>query len=165
MTEIVLLLGSNIKKERNVPEAVRLLGERVTILAVSSVYESAPVGTLAQPAFWNAAVLIEWSDDALALKEILSEIEQKLKRVRVVDSNAPRTIDLDITLFGEQVFEYAGRQIPDPELLEYAHIAVPSAEIAPTWNHPITGEPLRTIATRIQTQQPNALIKKESLQW
>lgn len=162
---VLLLLGSNIEKEHNLPEAVRLLAKHVGILATSSVYESIPVGTLDQPAFWNAAVLIEWTNDVFALKQILSEIEQQLGRVRVADPNAPRTIDLDITVFGEQIFEYEGRQIPDPELLQYAHIAVPSAEIIPTWNHPITNESIATIAQRLQQRQPNALIKKHALQW
>ena len=165
MTQVLLLLGSNIEKEHNFPAAMRLLAKRVQILATSAVYESQPVGTLNQPAFWNAATLIEWSDDVVALKLILGEIEQQLGRIRVADPNAPRTIDLDITLFGDDVFEYAGRQIPDPELLEYAHIAVPSAEIIPNWQHPITRETLTTIAATIVKKQPNAITKIGALQW
>jgi 2-amino-4-hydroxy-6-hydroxymethyldihydropteridine diphosphokinase len=165
MTQVVLLIGSNIEKERNMPAAVRLLATVMTVLATSSVYESVPVGTLAQPAFWNAAVLVEWAADAVTLKEQLSGIEQQLGRVRVADPNAPRTIDLDITLFGDQVFEYAGRQIPDPDLVVYAHIAVPSAEIIPTWRHPVTHETIATIAENLQNMQPDALRKQGTLQW
>lgn len=165
MTQVLLLLGSNIEKERNLPEAVRLLAERMTVTETSAVYESVPVGTLHQPVFWNAAVLVEWDNDAVVLKRILGQIEQQLGRVRVADPNAPRTIDLDITLFGEQVFEYAGRHIPDPELLEFAHIAVPSAEIIPNWKHPITGATIASIAQDLLRQQPNALTKWGALKW
>lgn len=147
------------------PTAIRQLAERVSVVATSAVYESVPVGTVEQPVFWNVAVLVEWTGTAVALKQILSEIEQQLERVRVADPNAPRTIDIDITLFGQQTFEYEGRQVPDPELLEYAHIAVPSAEIIPNWPHPITHEPIASIAQKLQQQQPNALIHQGTLQW
>ncbi len=165
MTNVLILLGSNIEKEQNLPSAVRLLARRVPIIAASSIYESLPVGTLDQPIFWNAAVLIEWAGDAFTLKRVLGEIEQQQGRVRVADPNAPRTIDLDITLFGEQAFEYDGRQIPDPDLLQYVHIALPAAEIVPTWKHPVTGEPITKIAKNLQNRQPNALTKLGALQW
>ena len=151
------MLGSNVEKERNLPEAVRLLRERVEIVAKSAVYETAPVGTTDQPPFWNAAILIEWSADAVALKQQLGDIEQQLHRVRTDDPNAPRTIDIDITLFGRDVFEYGGRPIPDPELLEFAHIAVPVADVVGEWAHPVTGERIAETAGRLN--RPNAIRK------
>ncbi len=151
-TRVVLSLGSNIEKEHNVPLAVALLRERLTVLAVSSVYETEPVGLLDQPNFWNCAVLCEVGVSAEILKQTtLTEIETLLKRQRQADKNAPRTIDLDIALFGNQTTPYLGRPLPDPDILTFAHAVVPIAELLPDQPHPVTGEPLQTIATRLRT--------------
>jgi 2-amino-4-hydroxy-6-hydroxymethyldihydropteridine diphosphokinase len=143
---VFVALGSNIRPAFNLREAVRRLASRCTVRAVSPVYETAPVGKTDQPNFLNAAALIETERDPTALKELLQAIESELGRVRTADKNAPRTIDLDITLFDEQVIEVGGRHIPDPDLLRYAHIAVPMADLAPQYQHPETGQTLRHIA-------------------
>ena len=160
MNNVYLILGSNIDKEANLPEAVRLLREMTAVLQVSAVYETAPVGLVQQPVFWNTAVLIHTPLSPGEIKvDILSSIERRLQRVRQSDKNAPRTIDLDIVLFNDVVQDYDPgdgrfRPIPDPDLLQYPHIAVPIAELAPNLPHPVTGEPLQTIANRlVQTQQ------------
>lgn len=147
---VFVALGSNIRPELNLREAVLRLASSCTVHALSSVYETAPVGKTDQPNFLNAAVLIETERDAAALKqEVLKVIESELGRVRTADKNAPRTIDLDITLFDEQVLDAGGRHIPDPDLLRYAHIAVPMADLAPAYRHPETGQTLRQIAERL----------------
>jgi 2-amino-4-hydroxy-6-hydroxymethyldihydropteridine diphosphokinase len=66
--------------------------------------------------------------------------------VRTEDKNAPRTIDLDIALFGDQVLDVGPRHIPDPEISKYPHIAVPLADLAPQQRHPETGQTLQEIA-------------------
>lgn len=153
----VILLGSNIDKERNMVEAIRLLAASAELVAVSSAYETPPQGLREQPAFLNAAALIESELSPSALKAgLLSDIEQALKRVRVADKNAPRTIDLDIGLIGDIAGEYEGpdgrpRALPDPDLLAYAHAAVPVAELLPQEHHPVTGESFAAIAARLVT--------------
>ncbi len=147
---VVLSLGSNIDKEHNLPRAVALLRERVAVLAVSGVYETAPVGLTAQPNFWNCAVLCEVGVSAEILKTTtLTEIETRLKRQRSADKNAPRTIDLDIALFGDQITPYLERPLPDPDILTFAHVAVPIADLLPNQPHPVTGETLHAIASRL----------------
>jgi 2-amino-4-hydroxy-6-hydroxymethyldihydropteridine diphosphokinase len=148
---VFVTLGSNIDKESNLPAAVHLMGEMTIIIAVSSVYETAPVGLEQQPSFLNAAVLVETEMDPVHFKnEVLAEIERRLGRVRTGDKNAPRTIDADMTLFNQDVFDLdKEHHIPDPQLLEFAHIAVPIAELAPDLPHPETGEPLSDIAARL----------------
>lgn len=142
-----ILLGSNIEPERNLPEAVRRLARHCRLLAVSPVYESQPVGMTEQPNFLNAAVLVETDLTASDLKsQVLQVVEQELGRVRTADKNAPRTIDLDISLFNNEVLELGQRRIPDPEILEFAHIARPLADLAPEYVHPETGHSLRDIA-------------------
>jgi 2-amino-4-hydroxy-6-hydroxymethyldihydropteridine diphosphokinase len=144
---VFVALGSNIHPEINLREAVRRLVSRCAVCALSPVYETVPVGKTDQPNFLNAAVLIETEQSAVAFKqEVLQAIESELGRVRTADKNAPRTIDLDITLFNEQVLEVDGRHIPDPDLLRYAHVAVPVADLAPGYRHPETDQTLRQIA-------------------
>jgi len=147
MTRVFIALGSNINPEYNMREAVQRLSSRCRLLAVSPVYETAPVGKTDQPNFLNAAVLIETDLTAAELKaQMLQVIEQELGRVRAEDKNAPRTIDLDIALFDDQVLDLGQRHIPDPDILNYPHIAVPLADLAPQRRHPETGQTLLEIA-------------------
>jgi 2-amino-4-hydroxy-6-hydroxymethyldihydropteridine diphosphokinase len=153
---VYILLGSNIEKERNLPEAVRHLASLVRLVDVSSVYETAPVGLEDQPHFLNAAVEVETELPAAEFRrQVLAEVERRLGRVRTSDKNAPRTIDADMILFNDDVFELdETHHIPDPELLEFPHIAVPIAELAPGMPHPETGERLDSIAARLSAR-PN----------
>ena len=145
-----IALGSNIDSEHNMREAVRLLAERTRLIAVSPVYETAPVAKIDQPNFLNAAALVETDLSAAQLKAaVLQKIERTLGRVRTADKNAPRTIDLDITLFDDEVFELENRHIPDPDLLHYPHIAIPMADLAQEFSHPETGQTLLEIATQL----------------
>lgn len=153
MNQVFVLLGSNINKEQNLPAAVLLLCEGGSLGAVSSVYETPPIGKEDQPLFWNASVLIETKLDAMSFKrEVLGHLEEMLCRERTADPNAPRTIDADITLFNEDVFDLDDtHHIPDPDLLKFPHVAVPTAEIAPDLKHPETGDTLKEIACRLVT--------------
>lgn len=165
MNEVYLLLGSNINREYNLPEAVRLLHMMTEVVAVSTVYETAPVGLTEQPAFFNAAAHIRTPLSPLAIKQtIIDVIEQKLQRVRQADKNAPRTIDLDIVLFNQAVLEYDGRHIPDPDLLLFPHVAVPLAELAPALRHPETGIALQEIAERLVAAAAQPLILRPDIQ-
>jgi 2-amino-4-hydroxy-6-hydroxymethyldihydropteridine diphosphokinase len=147
VSRVLVALGSNIDGERNLREAVRRLSLYCRLAAVSPVYETAPVGNTEQPHFLNAAALIETDLTAAELKaRVLRVIEQDMGRVRTDDKNAPRTIDLDIALFGDQVLDLGPRHIPDPDILRYPHIAVPLADLAPTMRHPEGGRTLQEIA-------------------
>jgi 2-amino-4-hydroxy-6-hydroxymethyldihydropteridine diphosphokinase len=144
---VFVAMGSNIEPEKNLRRAVALLSERVDLVDVSSVYETAPVGKEDQASFLNAAVVIRTSHSAAVLKrEVLSGIEQVLGRVRTEDKNAPRTIDLDIALFDYDVLAVGSRRIPDPDIETYPHLAVPLADVAPYYVHPESGRALREIA-------------------
>ncbi|MCO5190524.1 MAG: 2-amino-4-hydroxy-6-hydroxymethyldihydropteridine diphosphokinase [Anaerolineae bacterium] len=152
MHRVVLLLGSNIDKEHNLPRALALLDELTTVIAVSSIYESAPQGLKEQPSFFNAAVTIETELTAFQIKQsLIDTIERELRRVRTADKNAPRTIDLDIVLYDDAVFTYSGadgrlRFVPDPDLERFVHVAVPVAELLPDSVHPVTGQSLAELA-------------------
>jgi 2-amino-4-hydroxy-6-hydroxymethyldihydropteridine diphosphokinase len=144
-------LGSNIKPGRHLPRAVRALGERAELLAVSSAWRSAAVG--GGPDFLNAAVKLTTALDAEELKaQLLRPIEAELGRVRGADRYAPRTIDLDILI-------YDGQEL-DPQIWDLAYLAVPLSEIAGTHASPVTGETLAEAATRLREAQK---IKRSSV--
>ncbi len=144
-----LSLGSNIEPEKNLVAAVRELGRFGRVLRVSGVWESPPLGSPGRPDFLNAALLLETSLSARELKETaIAQIEAALGRVRGADPNAPRTIDIDIMLFDRDRLSFGKRSIPDPEVLERPFVAIPLAEIAPDYVHPVTGETLARIASR-----------------
>ena len=149
---VFVTLGSNINPVANLQAAVAQLRahDAVTVVALSPVYETRPVGTVDQANFLNAAVLIETSLPVSALKSsVLQPIEQSLGRVRTEDKNAARTIDLDIALFNHEVLDLASRHIPDPVILRYPHVGVPLADVAPYYIHPETGQTLAEIAREL----------------
>jgi 2-amino-4-hydroxy-6-hydroxymethyldihydropteridine diphosphokinase len=148
--QVFILFGSNIAPERNVRAAVALLRQWTVVQAVSPVYETLPVGPPGQPNFLNVAALVETRHGPAALKKaVLDRIERRLQRRRQANRNAPRTIDADIILFNDDIFDLGQRHIPDPDLLRYAHVAVPLAALAPERRHPETGEALAAIAARL----------------
>ncbi|MHB1317341.1 MAG: 2-amino-4-hydroxy-6-hydroxymethyldihydropteridine diphosphokinase [Anaerolineae bacterium] len=150
MTRVYVLLGSNLDAERNLQRAVSLLAEQLTIVGVSPVYESTPVGYSEQPCFLNAAVAIETELNPSRLKNgVLRPVEAALGRVRTRNKSGPRTIDLDIVLYGDRVLVCGGKRIPDPDLDRRAHVALPMAALAPGLRHPETGETMLAIAGRL----------------
>lgn len=161
----VISIGSNINKEENVPESIRLLAEQCRVIAVSPVYETLPVGLPDQPNFFNAATIVETElQPGPFKKNVLAAIEQRLRRVRTEDKNAARTIDLDLALFNDEICEYDGHELPDPDLLRFAHVAVPIAAMAPQMIHPQTGESMRAIARRL-LREAAAENKGEPMLW
>jgi 2-amino-4-hydroxy-6-hydroxymethyldihydropteridine diphosphokinase len=141
-------LGSNLgDREATLREAVRLLAELdgVEVRAVSSLRETDPVGKLDQPRFVNAAVALETSLPARELLDRLLEVERALGRDRSVEERwGPRTIDLDLLLYGEETIDVPGLQVPHPRLAERAFVLEPLLELAPELRLP-DGRPLRDL--------------------
>ena len=150
-----LALGSNIEPEVNLVRAVGLLREYGAITARPSVYQTAPQGFTDQPDFLNMAVQLETALSIDAVKtDAIARIERELKRVRDPNNkNAPRTIDLDIALWNDDIRDYGEKpwHVPDANVLRFAHVALPLAEIAPGYVHPESGDTLQSIAARFDT--------------
>lgn len=149
-TPVYLLLGSNIEPEKNLTEAVNYLRRNTDILALSSVYQTPPQGDSDQADFLNLALKIKTMFPIEDFQtEVIAVIEQRLGRQRDPNNkNAPRTIDIDILLWGELTETYGEKpwRVPHPDIIQYAHAAVPLAEIAPDVVHPETKQPISTIA-------------------
>jgi 2-amino-4-hydroxy-6-hydroxymethyldihydropteridine diphosphokinase len=149
----VISLGSNIDKEKNLPAAIKMIGSKCRLMAISSIYETAPASQKEQAKFWNAAVLIVTELGPEDIRElILSPIETKLNRIRTADKYASRTIDVDLTLFNDEIIDLdINHHIPDPDLLRFIHVAKPVSDLIPDARHPETGQSFKEIAMVLQT--------------
>ena len=137
---LFVALGTNLgDRERNLARGVHGLAERgLRITRVSSVYETEPVGGPAQGAYLNAVVQ---ADMALPAPEVLAsclEVERAEGRVRN-RPNAPRTLDLDLLLYGALVMRTTSLAVPHPRMHERRFVLTPLLEIAPGARHPVLG--------------------------
>lgn len=140
---VYVSFGSNIQPRANLPRAVELLRAHGPIKALSTVWETPPVGTDG-PKFLNAVVCLESPLDVAALKVELRRIEAQLGRVRTADKYAPRPIDLDILIYDNELI--------DPEVWEQPHLAIPLAEVYPAYPHPQTGKTIAATAAQFQAR-------------
>jgi 2-amino-4-hydroxy-6-hydroxymethyldihydropteridine diphosphokinase len=155
MTNLVYLsLGSNIEPEQNLQAAVEMLAALARLRAVSSVWETRPLGVTDQANFLNVAAVVETERTAKQFKrQVVRRIERALGRVRTVDKFGPRAIDIDIILFNRDIFELDNHPIPNRELLERPFVGIPLAEIAPDYVHPETGQSLSEIAAGFRVSE------------
>lgn len=132
MTIVYVGLGSNLgDRLLLLARAVHLLATpRVKIGAVSSVYETAPQGIIDQPSFLNLVVQVETDLPPRELLGHTQAIEAELGRVRDLRWG-PRTVDLDILLYGDQVLDEDGFQIPHAQMVQRAFVLVPLLELNP----------------------------------
>lgn len=165
---VVIALGSNIEPRENLPRALERLRRLLTLTAVSPVYETAPVGSGAAPVFLNAAVRSATHRSPGDLKwQLLRPIETELGRVRTGDRNAPRTLDLDLVLYGGLVLRdpEQGLTLPDPDLLLHAHLALPAADVAGELRHPVTGKTLAEIAAAFRSAPGVRVLGPDEIDW
>ena len=145
MTTVYLSLGSNMgDREASLKKAIELLSHRLRVGLVSSIYETEPVGNTEQPRFLNQVVQVVTRLAAKDLLTLTKGFESMLGRVRSAP-NAPRTIDIDILFYGDQVIETEELTIPHSRLVERAFVLVPLAEIAPGLVHPINAKTVKAL--------------------
>ena len=134
MTRAYVGLGANLgDRERTLRAAVDALAaeEGVDVVAVSTLRETEPVGVGEQPRFLNGAIALDTTLDARGLLARLLAVEQRLGRVRVPGEHGPRTLDLDLLLYGEEAIDEPGLAVPHPRLHERRFVLEPLAELFP----------------------------------
>ena len=142
-----LSLGSNLgDREAHLKSAVEGLDG---VLAVSRIIETSPVGGPPQPGYLNAAVVLETDLDAKALLGRCLALERAAGRTRGV-LWGPRTLDVDLLLFGDRVIDEPGLNVPHPRLAQRAFVLEPLAEIAPLWVVPGAGRTVEQLLGDLQ---------------
>ena len=143
-------LGSNRgDREATIRRAVALLGERsgIDVAAVSTFRETDPVGYEDQPRFLNGVVALDVDLSARGLLDELLAVERELGRDRSAETRwGPRTIDLDLLLYGDETVEAPGLTVPHPRLAERRFVLEPLHELAPDLTLP-DGRAVRELLT------------------
>jgi 2-amino-4-hydroxy-6-hydroxymethyldihydropteridine diphosphokinase len=137
-----IALGSNLgDREGTLRSAIAALREFGSVEAISSFYETAPIGITEQPNFLNAVVALRTALPPEELMAALLRIEQQHGRDRSASvPKGPRTLDLDLLSYGDNVMETPTLTLPHPSLAERRFVLAPLAEIAPQWRHPVSGK-------------------------
>lgn len=137
MTEVFVSIGSNIEREKNIRSGVAALRERFGELRLSTVYESEAVGFQGDP-FYNLVASFETDATPEDVVAALRAIEDRHGRVRTGPRFSSRTLDIDLLLYGDAVFDVPV-VIPRKEITRNAFVLLPLAELAPDVLHPVTG--------------------------
>jgi len=153
MIKAYLGLGSNIgDTKKNIDTSIELLKQhpKIKVLKISSFYETEPIGFTEQEWFLNIVVEIETELQPYDLLDYCNEIESILKRKRILRWG-PRTIDIDILLYGDYISTNQKLTIPHPRMMERAFVMIPLKEIAP--NIVIMGKSIDDIIKGMKTQK------------
>ncbi len=134
------------------------------VRAVSTFYETAPIGRPEQEFYRNGIFAMEWTGGGRVLKfDVLQKVEESLGRERTDDVYVARTIDLDIVLFGNLVSHERDLDIPGPEIRERSFVAIPLCELLPDAVLPDTGERVADLPVCANTEamQPDVLLTQK----
>lgn len=141
MPRVYVSIGSNIDRAANIRAGVRALEARFGALALSSVYDSRAVGFEGDD-FYNLVAGFDTEADVSEVAAFLREAEAARGRVRPGRGAGfvSRTLDMDLILYGDTIMDEPRLRLPRPEVLEYAFVLAPLAEIAAGERHPVLGE-------------------------
>lgn len=150
---VYLSLGSNLgDRSQNLRQAIDRLGELGNVAAVSSFYDTEPVELTSQPWFLNCALKLDTEKMPRQLMAATLAIEQEMGRQRK-QAKGPRTIDIDILLFGSSIIDLPSITVPHPKLHQRRFVLEPLAEIAPEVRHPVFKRTIREMRDALPAGQ------------
>ncbi len=154
MKTVYLALGSNLgDREAHLRQAIaELKGPELEIVKVSPVYETAPQGFLDQGWFLNLVVEAATTLFPMQLLKRCQRVERLMKRQRQI-ANGPRTIDIDILLYGTAIIRTKGLEAPHPRYRERRFVLEPLADIAPSLKDPVTKRNVREMLAEVIDQK------------
>ena len=149
MARVFIGFGSNLGDRReNISKALELIKERCSIVKVSSIYETEPVGYLDQGMFLNGVLEVESKLNCRELLEFLLSIEDELGRVRTI-KDGPRTMDLDILFYGDSIIEEEDLIVPHPRLHERKFVLEPLNELDSEFIHPKLKKSIKELFSKV----------------
>jgi 2-amino-4-hydroxy-6-hydroxymethyldihydropteridine diphosphokinase len=170
-----IALGANLPSPAGPPDAtlaavLPLLAANGRIAARSSLYSTAPVGSppdfTDQPRFLNAVIALDTDLTPRIVLDALLSIERHFGRDRsTAPPNGPRTLDLDLLLYGDLVLSEFDLEIPHPRLAQRAFVLVPLVEIAPNTVDPRSGLTASELLANLAPADPNAVVRIASPLW
>jgi len=137
MVQAYISVGSNIEPKKHIRASLIDMQQHYGQLVISSVYESEAVGFVGDN-FYNLVVGFETEQPPLTINQTLRQIEQNHGRLRGQNKFSPRTLDLDLILYGDAILQEDSLNLPRDEILNYAFVLQPLAEILPNTKHPVT---------------------------
>ena len=149
MARAYIGLGANVgPREETLRRAVALLAgeEGVEVVGVSTLQETEPVGVVDQPRFLNGAMAVETTLSARELLDVLLRTERTLGRVRDGTRWGPRTVDLDLLVYADEVVDEPGLRVPHPRIHERRFVLEPLAELDPELEIPELGRVSEVLA-------------------
>src|SRR5215470_7232204 len=157
---VYLSLGSNVgDRNANLENAISQLGQLGEVIAVSSFYETEPVDVTSQPWFLNCAVKFDTEKMPRQLMSAILTLEQSMGRQRR-QNKGPRTIDIDVLLFGSSVVELPSLTVPHPRMHQRRFVLEPLAEIAADARHPVLKRTMRELRDALPMGQTVKKIAK-----
>ncbi len=144
---VYVSVGTNVDREHNLAGGLRALHERFGPLTVSTIYQCPAVGFEGE-AFYNCVAAFD-SDEAVAdVHHALHTIEDRFGRDRNAPKFSPRTLDIDLLLFGDRILREGRLVLPRPEIDRVAFVLGPLAELAGDRHHPVHDEPFTALWAR-----------------
>lgn len=164
MNRVYIALGSNIEpRGQYLKEAVRQLTDgKAQLIRESSIYETEPVGYTNQSKFFNKVVEIRTELNPFELLEACQNVESHLGREREIRWG-PRTVDLDILLYNEQIIDTDKLTVPHPRMHERGFVLIPLAEIAESMVHPVTNKTIGELLSLIPASEKKGIQKVTNL--
>lgn len=161
-TTVYLGLGSNLgDRTKNLIAALDRLPPQVLVKAVSSLYETDPVGPQDQQDFYNAVCRASTSLEPRELLAVVKQVERDVGRAEG-PRWGPRVIDIDILLYGDKIVTEPDLRIPHQELVNRAFVLVPLAELAADVRHPSQG---KTVAELLASVDPSGVRLLAEVGW
>jgi 2-amino-4-hydroxy-6-hydroxymethyldihydropteridine diphosphokinase len=153
MAQVYVGVGSNIAREDNIRAGLAAMQSAFGALQISPMYETPAMGFVGDP-FYNLVVCFETELDARAVKAELDRIEQTYGRERSATKFSSRTLDLDLLMWDDIDLHAEGLDVPRHEILKYAFVLGPLAELAPGGQHPQTGARFSALWAQMQQEDP-----------
>ena len=160
MANVFIGIGSNLgDKEDNIRKSLGLMKNQLKVLKISSLYETKPVGYKKQDMFLNCAIQSSTKLSPIELLEFLQSIEKRLGRVRTI-KNGPRTIDLDILIYDDNVINQKKLIVPHPRLHERQFVLEPLKELKPSLMHPVMKKTIGELYDSLEKKESARIYKK-----